>query len=360
MKHRIILCVLAAALLVPPVFAADWNTQLAANYLDSRQKEWFAWPGANKAMGGPCISCHTNMTYLLARPALRHVLGEQHATQYEQGLMDTMRARLDKRDPAEMFPTTKGRHGTEAVGVESILATLFFVQQDAGKPLSAESRKAFDRMWDLQLRDGKSAGAWTWNEFNLDPWEMPESTYYGAALAAIAVGEAPVSYRAEANVRDRVTALVTYLQREQQAQPLHNKLLLLWASSELPGIITDAAKKSLIAEVQSKQDASGGWTLESLGPWEKHEHAPPAAGSNNYATGLTAFALQKAGVKRSDPGMVKALAWLRTQQDAKTGSWAADSMNKDHDDPMTSRFMQDAATAFAVMALISPGVPGAR
>jgi squalene-hopene/tetraprenyl-beta-curcumene cyclase len=342
------------ATLVPSAFCADWNRRLAADYLDSREKEWFAWPGANKAVGGPCISCHTNMTYLLARPALRHALGEKQATQYEQGLLDTMRARLDKKDAADMFPTTKGRHGDEAVGVESVLATLFLVEQSAGKPLSAEARKAFDRMWALQLREGKSAGAWMWNEYDLDPWEMPDSVFYGAALAAVAVGEAPASYRVEPDVRGRVHEMIAYLQREQQSQPLHNRLLFLWAASSLPGIIPDAERKSLIAEVLGKQSASGGWTLESLGPWKQHIHAPPAEGSNNYATGLTAFVLQKAGVKRSDSGMVKALDWLRSQQDAKTGSWAADSMNHDHEDPMTSRFMQDAATAFAVLALVEP------
>jgi len=362
MKQTSLLWVLVTVtLLAPSAFCADWNSRLAANYLDSREQEWFAWPGANKAVGGPCISCHTNMTYLLARPALRHALGEKQATQYEQGLLDTMRARLDKKDPAEMFPTTKGRHGAEAVGVESVLATLFLVEQSAGKPaLSTEARKAFDRMWALQLREGKSAGAWIWNEYDLDPWEMPDSVFYGAALAAVAVGEAPASYRVEPEVRERVHDLVAYLQREQQSQPLHNRLLLLWASSELPGLLPDAARKSLIAEAQGRQNPSGGWTLESLGPWEKHINAPPSEGSNNYATGLTAFVLQKAGVKRSDPGMSKALDWLRSQQDAKTGSWAADSMNKGHADPMTSRFMQDAATGFAVLALVEPDGVKAR
>src|SRR6184192_3888876 len=50
-------------------YCGDWSPQLAADYLDSRQKEWFAWPAA-KAPGGPCVSCHTGLTYLLARPVL--------------------------------------------------------------------------------------------------------------------------------------------------------------------------------------------------------------------------------------------------------------------------------------------------
>ena len=76
-----------------PGVAGDWSPELAARYLDSRQKEWFAWPNA-KRPGGPCISCHTGATYLLARPALRRVLGEAEPTTYEIGLVDGLRARV--------------------------------------------------------------------------------------------------------------------------------------------------------------------------------------------------------------------------------------------------------------------------
>ena len=61
-----------------PLAGADWNPRLAAQYLDSRQKEWFAWPRAN-AGAKPCVSCHTGVTYLLARPALREALGEDRS-----------------------------------------------------------------------------------------------------------------------------------------------------------------------------------------------------------------------------------------------------------------------------------------
>src|SRR5260370_12535653 len=94
---------LAAALAPFPVFCGDWNPRLAAQYLDSRQKEWFAWPSAN-ATGVPCVSCHTGLTYLLARPALSRALGESERTPYETGLLDGMRSRVGKKDVAERFP----------------------------------------------------------------------------------------------------------------------------------------------------------------------------------------------------------------------------------------------------------------
>src|SRR5437899_11052779 len=71
---------------------ADWNSRLAAQYLDSRQKELFAWPRAN---GGarPCISCRTGLTYLLARPVRREALVDTGATVYEIGQLAASRSR---------------------------------------------------------------------------------------------------------------------------------------------------------------------------------------------------------------------------------------------------------------------------
>src|SRR5215471_8578666 len=79
-----------------PSRAADWNPQAAAQYLDSRQKEWFEWKPALSA-DGPCVSCHTGMTYLLARPALRKVLKEKEPTVYEKGLLDRLRSHVGEK-----------------------------------------------------------------------------------------------------------------------------------------------------------------------------------------------------------------------------------------------------------------------
>src|SRR5262249_7430797 len=80
---------LAIALAAVPVRGAGWSPQLAAKYLDERQREWFAWPQA-QSPNGPCVSCHTGMPYLVARPALRRLLKETQPTMYETGLLDRL------------------------------------------------------------------------------------------------------------------------------------------------------------------------------------------------------------------------------------------------------------------------------
>src|SRR5262249_47114595 len=95
-----------------PAFCGDWSPRLAADYLDARQKEWSACPRAN---GGPrlCFPCPPGLPYLLARPALRQALGETEPTQWETGLLESMRSRIEKRTP-----------DGAALGVESVMAAL--------------------------------------------------------------------------------------------------------------------------------------------------------------------------------------------------------------------------------------------
>ena len=187
----------------------------------------------------------------------------------------------------------------------------------------------------------------------MDPWETPDSAFYGAALAALAAGATPAEYRDQPEIQKRIAALTDYLQREQQGQPLHNRLMLLWASSKLPEALRESLRKPLIDEILRKQEADGGWTLESLGSWAEHPKAPLSTGSNSYATGFVAFVLRQAGLVRSHPDLMRALDWLRSHQNRQSGYWTANSMNKPYEpDSMQVRFVQDAATSFAAMALL--------
>jgi squalene-hopene/tetraprenyl-beta-curcumene cyclase len=308
---------------------ADWNPRLAADYLDGREKEWFAWKTA-QTPGGPCVSCHTNVTYLIVRPALRRELGEKQATSYETGLKDALRARIPLHD---VFPKAFAKeplHG-QSLGVEAIHAALLLGEEPA-----------LERMWSLQIKEGKEKGAWDWFHLDLDPWETPQSNFYGASLAALAVKNASEDHRARH--REQIAALVDYLKREQGTQPLHNRLMLLWA---MPEALAD--KQSLIDEVWKKQQADGGWSVESLGPWKR---ASRSSGSDAYATGFAAYVLL-IDHNGSHKGMLEALNWLKLHQNSEHGYWSSSSMNKDYPaESMMVKFMQDAATGFAALALL--------
>jgi squalene-hopene/tetraprenyl-beta-curcumene cyclase len=335
MTHRLLAATgsglaLAIAFAVVPVRGAGWSPQLAAKYLDERQREWFAWPQA-QSPNGPCVSCHTGMPYLIARPALRRLLKESQPTMYETGLLDRLRSNAGAK-PAGALQS-----------VETIFAAMLLPQGDAAQ------RATFDQLWALQKKDGELRGGWQWYSANLEPWETPPQFRFGASLAAVAIASAPASlHKAE-----QVQALQEYLQSDVMSRPLHVRLAMLWASTKLPSLMTFADRQATIDEILRKQQPDAGWTLESLGPWTDHPDAPvsPTAGaSDSYATAFTTFVLERSG-----SGGVRAaagLAWLEKHQDSRTGAWPAVSMNKKYPGgSMQEKFLQDAATAFAAAVL---------
>jgi len=303
--------------------AADWNPRAAADYLDQRQKDWFAWKPAMNP-GGVCVSCHTQVTYLFARPALRSMLGESAPTAHETGLLDVMRARVSKTQVKDVSNGFKSEPGaSQALGVEAILSALFLGRESGpNRPLTSDAKQAFDRLWSFSIREGDQAGSWAWFSLKLDPWEMPDSKFYGASLAAISVASLPADYRKQPEIARNIDALTAYLQRAQAAQPLHNRLMALWASSATAGILNAAAKKKLIDEVWAKQESDGGWTIQSLGPWQEHPDAPPSVGSNAYATALTANANLDGRIEVLYLGTDGAIYDLR-QTVPNSSSWSA-------------------------------------
>ena len=304
-------------LALAPAFCADWNAQLAERYMDARQKEWVAWPMAMHS-GVACVSCHTGLTYLLTRPALRQALGEKTGPTLYEGVLDaSMRATVIRTDANDLFAGLKGPIVGQVYGAQVVLASLVLAMDDTPRgKLSPEGEKAFDRMWSLQLKSDPDKGAWPWSDFDLDPWETKDAAFYGAALAALATGLAPADYQARPAIQENIAAMRTYLREGQKTTPLHNRVFLLWASSKLRDLLPGADKQAILDELWGKQQADGGWSIQSLGPWKKRDAAEPvAAGSNAYATALVAYAAvasrsaadavqsgEGAGVAESAPG----------------------------------------------------------
>jgi squalene-hopene/tetraprenyl-beta-curcumene cyclase len=348
-----------------PATHGSWDPGGAAAYLDRRMNWWMGWGTAARDHGTFCVSCHTAVPYALARSTLGATLGSDSPGNAERRLIEDVRRRVRlSNDTAPYYTDQYDAPGksTQSRGTESVLNALILAYEDARSGrLSPDTRIALDDMWALQSQRGDDAGAWSWLDFSLAPWESPDAQYYGAALAALAVGVAPERYRAEPQVQDHLRLLHDYLGRHYAAQSLHHRLVLLWASAKLPGLLDPDRRRSLIEEALRAQNSDGGWSLSMLASTSTNRRLLLRdSASDGYATGLATLALEEGGMPSADKGVERGLSWLAQHQGGHLGRWfrgkesfwVARSLNQRRN-PWSNvgRFMTDAATGYAVLAL---------
>jgi squalene-hopene/tetraprenyl-beta-curcumene cyclase len=335
--------------------AVSWNQTSAARYLDSREIWWQAWPKAQRDHGTICVSCHSVLPYALARPALRQKMGEQELAGPERNMVNNVVKRVTLWKDVEPF-YQDGKAGPtksiESRSTEAVLNALILASYDARNGHLREiTRSAFSNAWALQRQTGGNAGAWIWLNFHNAPWESNESEYHGAALAALAVGIAPDGYLKERSIQGNVDSLRSYLRREYSSQPLVNRIVLLWASAKLPGLLTARERSTLVHSILAEQTMDGGWSLTNLGSWKRRDNTALETKSDGYATGLTVLALEKSGMQNLSQAR-RGLRWLMQNQSQSEGLWPAWSLNKQRDPASDAGpFMNDAATGYAVLAL---------
>jgi len=333
-----------------------WDVKAAALYLDGRAEWWTTWPSAARDRGTYCMSCHTTLPYALARPELRGLLNERAPSAAEEKILGNLLTRARNwREVEPWYPDqTRGVPKTsESRAIEAVMNALILSRRDgnAGK-LSEDLKSAFNVMWALQMKTGPESGAWTWLNFKMEPWESPNSPYFGASMAALAIGSAPERYSASPEIGDRVKALGAYLQKQHGDVSLLNQLYAVWATSRVRSLLTDEQRKATVDATFALQQPDGGWSTAAIGSYKRTDKTESDARTDGFATALATLALQAADVPPSEVRLAKGLDWLKQHQDPASGRWVAVSPNKERDPQSDAgKFMSDAATAYAVISL---------
>lgn len=313
------------------------SVPLAVEYLE---KGTIAWNGQRK-----CITCHTNGTYMVVRPALTPKLGKPSEATREFFLATLKTFATDDR--------AKLKQSTRPAQVIYLAAGLAEWDAHVTKKLSPETEQALSLMFEIQLDTG------TWG--TLDCWPPYESdAFHEATVAAMAAATAPGWLKKIADSKDEknlaaVEKLKTYL-RTEPAPHLYSSTLLLWANSRMPGLVDDAQKLKLIGMLMHEQREDGGWSIRTFATPEKwgsgnrakklkaepESSDPP---SDGHMTGLAIIVLREAGLPASDAHLQKGVAWLKSNQ-RSSGRWWTRSLNTD-----AWHFITYSGTAFPLLAL---------
>jgi squalene-hopene/tetraprenyl-beta-curcumene cyclase len=313
-----------------------FSPRLAVDYMDQGA---VAWTGERQ-----CVACHTNGSYMVVRPLMTAQLGPPKK-ELRDFFISTLQAEL-ATDPEGLRPELDS---TQAVYVAAGLAIW---DAHVTHRLSPETAQALSIMFKLQRADGD----WTISDDNNPPFES--NRYQLATIAARAVGNAPgwLAQQRGTPVEAKVNLLENYLRAECNLQGDYDRTDLLWAATELPGLLDAAREQQLIQMIFSHQRADGGWSIRTFAlpeEWGKGNRAEklraelefPDPPSDGHMTGLAIIALRKAGVPSSDPRIQRGISWLLTNQRA-SGRWWTRSLNRDG-----WQFISYSSTAYPLLAL---------
>ncbi len=303
--------------------AAGFSAEKAAQYLDRSALNW--------VKTKKCATCHTNLFYMVARPALRTILPDsgEVRTFYENYL----KVRWQKNAPKEadgFWPIVVGTGLT------------FNDAQTTGKH-SDVAREVLDMMWTVQRADG----GWNWPHCDYAPMEIDD--HYGVTIAALTVGIAPGDYAKTPQSRGGLEKLRAYL-KNNPPKSLHHRAMLAWCSVRIDGIATEEQRKQTLAELLALQLDDGGWsTAGFLTDWKglARDDGKPlnTKKSDGYGTGLVIVIARELGVPSDDARLQRGIKWIHGNQ-RESGKWFTQSPVKD-----AGNLISNVGSAYVILAL---------
>jgi len=292
-----------------------------------------------------CVTCHTNGSYMVIRPALSGQFGKP-----VESIREFFVEQLRDYIATDAATLQEGTRPAQAIYVAAGLA-----EWDAHvtRTLSSETDEALRLMLSLQRESG------TWG--SLDCWPPFESSaYHLATVAAMAAATAPGWLDGLRDTQDESTlqAVARLHEYLRTTSPPHDygRVLLLWTSTRVPGLLDRNRQRELVEMIWSHQRNDGGWSMRTFATpdaWgggnradklraEPEHEDPPTDG---HQTGLCVLVLREAGVAAKDPRLQRAVGWLKNNQ-RESGRWWTRSLNTDR-----WHFITYSSTAYALLAL---------
>ncbi len=311
--------------------AARFSAKLSAEYLDRSALNW--------QKTKLCATCHTNLFYMVARPALSSVLPD--SGEVRQFYEDYRKVRWKNNGP------------TEADGFWPIVVGTGLAMNDLQTTgsLSQVGREVLDMMWTVQRADG----GWNWPHCDYAPMEIDD--HYGVTLAALTTGIAPGDYAQSPQAQAGLEKLRIYF-KNNPPKSLHHRAMLAWCSVRIEGITTQEQRRQTLDELLSRQLDDGGWsTAGFLTDWKglsRNDGEPlDTQTSDGYGTGLVIVIARELGVPANDERLQRGVRWIYAHQ-RTSGKWFTKSPVND-----AGNLISNVGSAYVVLALQACGeLPG--
>ncbi|MEO8494130.1 MAG: squalene--hopene cyclase [Planctomycetota bacterium] len=311
--------------------AAEYSAEKAAQYLDRSALNW--------QKTKKCATCHTNLFYMVARPALGTILPDSGEVRsfYE----DYRKVRWQQKGPTE----------TQGFWPVVVGAGLTFNDAQTTGKLSDVAREVLDIVWTVQREDG----GWKWPDCDYAPIEIDD--HYGVTIAALTVGIAPDGYAETPQARAGLEKLRMYL-KNNPPKSLHHRAMLAWCSIRVDGIASESQRHETMTELLALQLEDGGWSTSGLlTDWKTRKDGQPLETkiSDGYGTGLVIVIARELGVPADDARLRRGIDWLHTNQ-RESGKWFTRSPVNE-----CRNLISNAGSALAILALQACGeLPGGR
>ena len=317
----------------------EFSAAKATAYIETGNKLW--WKKRN------CIACHTSGVYGVMRPSLSAYLGKPDPALRKHLVADLAKTKKEKIE--------RLRSGLRPTQVAYLAGALAEWDKHVTDKLSPETDEALRLMLSLQSDNGAFNNIGCWPPFE-------SSAYHGTTVAAMALEAAPgwLAGLKDSDLMARVAKTHNYL---RTTKPPHDyaKLLLLWTSTRVPGLVDAKQKQALVDMLLGHQQTDGGWSIRTFATpetWGDGSRAkklksepefknPP---SDGHQTGLVLLVLRDAGIAAKDKRIQRGVKWLLKNQ-RQSGRWWTRSLNTD-----SYHFITFSGSCYPLLALGKCGV----
>ena len=324
----------------PKIAFGPESLKAALKYLDDGALSW--------TRGRKCIACHSTGVYLAERTQLTKLFGPPQKEVYDifaTTVPDSV-AEPQIRDGKKMYADV----------IFAVWRTLGLAQWDkfvTGK-LSAETEKSIK---DLLMRQSDD-GLWTTATKVEIPYIRTDYELGLQSLRAMVAAPGWLEKNSDTELKKRVEKLKLALKNTKPANDFERvQRLQLYAI--MPELVSKEEMTTANAILTKLQKPDGGWSTRSFsktpewGPNITPENikmidseadaADPA--SDPFMTAFAVVSLRESGMPADDPRIVKAIAWLKSNQ-RQTGRWWMKSLYKN-----TQHYITYISTAQVLRAL---------